>query len=246
MALHPKSCELDPIPAHLFRKGFQYIIEFLTFLFNKSMTLGEFPETWKCAVLRPLIKGTNLPTVNANYRPVSNLSFISKVLEKLVLGQLMDHCSAHELLPLHQSAYHPNHSCETVLMKLMDDILWNMERNQTTAALFLDLSAAFDTVDHDILHQTLDRTYQIKGQCLHWFDSYLQPRMCKMSIGSAYSLVQTMDYLYHRAPAWDQPYSQCMLAHWHPSSQDQIISMVMQMTIQSPGPSTSQNQVRKN
>ena len=194
LSLHPKSCELDPIPVKLFRDVFEYILEFLIFIFNKSLETGWFVSDWKCAVLQPLIKGSNLPTNTNNYRPMSNLNFLSKVLEKLVLSQFMSHCNDHDLLPEHQSAYRPHHSCEIVLIKIMDDILWGMENGKVTAMLFLDLSAAFDTVDHYILHKTLRDSYNVQGKCLEWFDLYLQPWECKTAIGLAYSGTKTMNF----------------------------------------------------
>ena len=84
--------------------------------------------------------------VKSSYRPVSNLSYISKLVEKVMLEQIIIHCNAHNLLPNYQSAY--NRSCKTVLLKLTNDLLWSMERKNVTALNALDLSAAFDRVDH--------------------------------------------------------------------------------------------------
>lgn len=145
-------------------------------------------------MLRPLIKDKSLANVNSNYRPVSNLPFLSKVLEKLVLVQLHQHASVHDTLPSHHSAYRKGYSCETVLAKILDDILWSMERSNVRVTLFLDLSAAFDTVDHSILHDTLERSYGITGTCLKWLDSYLQPRYCRTAVGSAYSETKEMSF----------------------------------------------------
>ncbi len=187
MKLKPKSCELDPLPASLFRSIVDYILDFLTMVFNKSLESGCFVKHWKCGVLRPLIKGRNIPCVQPNYRPVSNLPFLSKVLEKLALEQIHTHCQAQNVFPAHQSAYRDHHSCETVLAKITNDLLWSMERNQVRATLFLDLSAAFDTVDHEIMHQTLHDSYGIQGTSLQWIQSYLEPRYCKTAVGHQYS-----------------------------------------------------------
>ena len=91
----------------------KHIVDFLKVAFNRSLQLGQFIQHWKCVVLRPLIKGKNIPNVKANYRPVSNLPFLSKVLEKIVLQQVNSHCQVNNLFPAHQSAYRPGHSCET-------------------------------------------------------------------------------------------------------------------------------------
>ena len=90
-----------------------------------------------------------LELICMNYRPVSNLSFLSKLLEKCVLLQFNTHCTENNL-PGYQSAYREHFSCETALVKLMDDILCNMEGKELKALVAIDLSAAFDTVDHDV------------------------------------------------------------------------------------------------
>ncbi len=117
---------------------------------------------WKHSVLKPLLKGTNLPRQEKkNFRPVSNVLFLSKVLEKVALEQIHRHCEDESLLPDYQSAYHPGYSCETALAKINLDLLWAMETQQVTAMIFLDLSAAFDTVDHQILHTVFHDTFNI-------------------------------------------------------------------------------------
>ena len=91
----------------------------------------------------------------SNYRPLSNLSFMSKVAEKVILMQFTRHCGGNKLLPAYQSTYRKKHSCETSLVKLVDDLLWAMEEQLVTAVVILDLSAAFNTVDHDLLLDVL-------------------------------------------------------------------------------------------
>ena len=109
--------------------------------------MGIFANNWKTAIIKPLFKKAGLDLICKNYRPVSNLSFLSKILEKCALLQFNDHCIANNLLPDYQSANREHFSCETALVKLMDDILWNMEQQKITAVVAIDLSAAFDTVD---------------------------------------------------------------------------------------------------
>ena len=92
-----------------------------------------------------------------SYRPISNLGFICKILEKVALEQFTEHCNKNSLLPEYQSVYMKNHSCETSLVKLVNDILWGMENQPVTAVVILDLSAAFNTVDHDLLLEVLEK-----------------------------------------------------------------------------------------
>ena len=94
-----------------------------------------FAKTWKEAIVRPLLKEPGLELVAANYRPVSNHPFISKVVEKCMLTRLNKHCDDNNLLPEYQSAYRKNYSCETAMVKLMDDILWSMETQEVTAVV---------------------------------------------------------------------------------------------------------------
>ena len=108
-----------------------------------------------------------------NYRPVSNLSFLSKLVEQCMLKELLQHCEDNHLLPNFQSAYRANYSTETSLVKLVNNILRSMEHRQIMTVVLLDLSAAFDMVDHDILLSILNKQFGICGKALEWFNSYL-------------------------------------------------------------------------
>ena len=97
------------------------------------------------------------PIQGPNYRLASNLGFIFKIVEKVTLEQLTKHCNRNSLLPEYQSAYRKNHSCENSLIKLVNDILWGIEKQVVMAVVILDLSAAFDIVDHDLLLEVLEK-----------------------------------------------------------------------------------------
>ena len=140
-----------------------------------SLANGEFCEDWKVAVVKPLLKNPSLDLINKNYRPISNLPFISKLVEKCMLKQLLEHCENHNLLPDFQSAYWKHYSMETSLIRLTNDILWSMERQHITSLTILDLSAAFDTVDHDIPLQILEQKFGFCDKALKWFQNYMRP-----------------------------------------------------------------------
>ena len=104
------------------------------------------------------------------------LPFISKILEKVVLTQLQKHLSENDLLAIKQSAYRKNHSTETALLSVVGGLLRNADDRPVSVLALLDLSEAFDTLDHPILLQRLETTFGISGTVLHWFASYLKGR----------------------------------------------------------------------
>ena len=114
-----KACGLDPIPTWLVKEFVQHLAPFLTFLFNRSLLQSQFPENFRIAEVTPILKKPTLdPSVLGSYRPISNLPFISKVLERAVNERMLLHLHANGLLPEHQSAYRRSHSTETALLKV--------------------------------------------------------------------------------------------------------------------------------
>ena len=103
------------------------------------------------------------------------------------MDHVNEHCNLYKLLPDYQSAYHYGYSCETAIIKFVNDLPWTMENQQVTAVMALDLSPAFDTVDHEILLSVLKHNFGLEDTVLNWFDSYLHPRSCKVNIGKEYS-----------------------------------------------------------
>ena len=194
MSLSTKSCELDIVPTRLLKEILPSVLPIITKIVNLSLEKGVFAEAWKTAIIRPQIKKIGLELTSANYRPVSNLSFLSKVLEKAALQQFMQYSDVNGLMPDYQSAYRPNFSCETALVKLMNDLLWSMENQEVTALMAIDLSAAFDTVDHNVLLSVLNVKFGIEGAVLSWFDTYLRPRCCQVIINSVFSETKNLSY----------------------------------------------------
>ena len=140
-----------------------------------------------------IVKKAGLGLISSNYRPVSNLVFLSKVLEKVVLEQFTTYCDTHKLIPDYQSVYMKYFSCETSIIKVVNDILWNFENQEVCAMCMIDLSAAFDMVDHDILLQFLQSRFGVSCSALACFDSYLWPRFCKVNVGTKYSTNRLLD-----------------------------------------------------
>ena len=126
-----KSCELDVVNTEILKEGMDYILQEITDLVNFSLPYGQFPRKWKTSIVRPMIKKINSRNLDfslQNFRPINNVNFLSKVLEKIALNQIMKHCDS--LMPDYQSAYRKFYSCETVLVKLVNDILWAMEHKK--------------------------------------------------------------------------------------------------------------------
>ena len=182
-----KSCELDPIPAQLLNQCLPELIPHIAHIINLSLAQGIFPEPFKEAIVRPLLKKPNLDLIMKNYRPVSNLQFISKVCEKVVAAQLMQHVEDNHLLEVLQSAYRPGHSTESALLRVQNDILMAMDQQQVVVLILLDLSAAFDTIDHEVLLNRLRLRCGIDGVVLDWIASYLQGRYQEVSVDGVHS-----------------------------------------------------------
>ena len=125
----PKSCELDPIPSKLLIECLDSILPSLTDLFNSSLASGIFPQCFKSALVTPILKKRCLDHNDFNnYRPVSNLCFIAKILEKLVLSQVSSYLNSHNLYNTCQSAYRPGHSTETALLKVVNDLFLSLNK----------------------------------------------------------------------------------------------------------------------
>ena len=149
-----KQCEQDTLPASLIKENMDWITEHMHVIINKSLQTGTFPQSWKKALVKPLIKSLKNGTADKNYRPVSNLKFFSKLIESAALQQIVHHSKKYNLLPQNQSAYQKGYSCETMLIKLADNILNGMENREISAVIACDLSTAFDTVNYEVLLTT--------------------------------------------------------------------------------------------
>lgn len=179
-----KSCDLDPIPASVLYDCLNEITPIVTDIINKSLSSGIVPQHFKHALVKPLLKKSNLDlNCLKNYRPVSNLPFLSKVLERIVLKQLLQHLEFHNLLEPFQSAYRKCHSTETALLRVVNDLFQASDSGRVSILSLLDLSAAFDTIDHAILKMRLHTTFGCSGTVLDWFSSYLSGRIQSVSIG---------------------------------------------------------------
>ena len=169
-----KTCALDPAPTELVKKHAATLIPVIACVINSSLNSGVVPSDLKQAYVTPLLKKQGLDQNKlANYRPVSNLSFLSKLLERVVLRQLQKHLIENDLIEKRQSAYRSSHSTETALLDVTCNLLDEADKGKISILSLLDLSAAFDTIDHNILLGRLQTTFGIQGKALAWFESYM-------------------------------------------------------------------------
>ncbi|KAK3755485.1 hypothetical protein QZH41_001053 [Actinostola sp. cb2023] len=186
-------CSLDPIPTWLLKSCSEELIPIITRMINLSLQDGVVPENWKVALIKPLLKKLGLDATFGNFRPVSNLSFISKAAEKTVVSQLFKHCAENAPLPANQSSYRQFHSTETALLRVQSDIFMSMDRQEITLLVLLDLSAAFDTIDHEIMLEVLQSDFGVIGDALKWMKSFLSGRKQHVVINDQSSKAFNMD-----------------------------------------------------
>lgn len=177
-----KTSQSDPIPAFLLRSSVKLLTPSILHLVNTSLTTGSM-EGMKESIIVPILKKTGLDIDElSNYRPVCGGLYIDKLIQRNVLVQLNDHMDSNDLHIPYQSGYKSYHSCETVLLGIVDDILLNLDKGSCSILLLLDLSAAFDTVDHDKLIAILSNELGLGDIVLEWFKSFLYGRTQATSI----------------------------------------------------------------
>ena len=183
----PKSCALDPFPTTILKQCSDIVAPLVQHIINMSLSQGHMPTMLKKAIVTPLLKKSSLERICKNYRPVSNLPFLGKLIEKAVCNQFSTYISDNDLSEPLQSAYKQYHSTETALVKILNDVLLELDNRNIVMAGFLDLSAAFDTVDYNVLFQRLETSYALNGTVMDWFRSYLQDRTQTVSIAGCNS-----------------------------------------------------------
>ena len=182
-----KASPSDQLPAFLMKECADILVPYWTSLVNLSLSLPSF-NGLKHANVVPSLKKTGLDqeTLN-NYRPISLLPFVSKLTERVVLKQLNAHMSKNNLHVPNQYGYKKHHSTETVLLKLYNDIMVGIDQKFGVVVLLIDLSAAFDTVDHKLLLNILEFRFHITSSALLWFKAFLTGRTQNVKIGESYS-----------------------------------------------------------
>jgi retron-type reverse transcriptase len=186
-----KSSGIDGFSVKLLKLAAPYVCHSIAYICNLSLRTSVYPTDWKLAKVTPIFKAGDKLDVG-NYRPISVLPLISKIIERAVHNQLYSYLTSMNILLDNQSGFRSNHSTETTLNDVQDFILKNMDNGQATGAIFLDLKKAFDCVNHALLIEKLSN-YGIKGITLEWFKSYLGNRAQAVNINATLSDFKNID-----------------------------------------------------
>ena len=186
-------CNSDPFPTNLIKLNLDILISVITNLVNKSLTSEEFLKDWKISIIKPLIK-KETSTKLSNYRPINNLSFMSKVIERSTFKQLNNYLNTNKLVPTYISGYRQDYRTETALLKLCSYILNGMEHQELTCLIAMDLPAAFDMVHHNILLNVLSSYYNISNIALKWITPYLSGRQAYINVHNLDTDRHLMDF----------------------------------------------------
>ena len=169
-----KQCEHDSIPTWLLKKIATTVAPSILSIFNLFFATGKVQCQFKHAYVTPFLKKSDLDQETlSSYRPISNLSVFSKLLERIVLPRIVIYLNNKNLLPSFQSAYRRHHSTETALLKVFTDILEAADNKKISLLVLLDLLSAFDLIDHQILIRRLNESFGLNDLTFEWFRNYL-------------------------------------------------------------------------
>ena len=187
-----KSTGLTNIPACLLKDGCNALAKPLTILMNRSLAEGSIPSEWKHAIVTPVHKSGS-KTDAANYRPISVLPVFVKILERAVHNMVYRYLQDNQLLSTYQSGFRPLHSTGTCLIDTTNKLLLNIDRGLLTGMVFLDLSKAFDTLDHERMREKLSQI-GFNESAVVWFDDYLTNRTQSIALNCVVSDPQSLQY----------------------------------------------------
>ena len=191
-----KATGLDKVPVRLLKLCVKEIADSLTSIINLSFETATFPDIWKIACVTLIFKSGD-KSVELNYQPISILPFIAKICERHVHVTFLSWHQKFRLLIENQSAYMKNHSCVTALIDVNDTLLLNTDKGDINGLLMLDLSKAFDLINHDLLLKKLE-LYVLSETTLSWFNSYLRVRKQAVAINGKFLIFLISHMVFHK------------------------------------------------
>lgn len=186
LSIKSNAVGVDGISLRFIKLILPSVIGALTHIINHSLTSRVFPSQWKIANIIPTAKKKD-PTMPHDYRPISILPALSKVFEKFLANQIVDHLTKHKLLTDFQSGFRKHHSCATAMLKIIDDIREKYDNGEITILVLLDFSKAFDTLNFDVLLTKLDKYYGFDKDSIELLKSYLSNRFQIVATNSTVS-----------------------------------------------------------
>lgn len=194
-SMKSKQCSHDPIPTYMIKEHALIMASVLCEIINLSLHSATFPDDFKHGILKPKLKHHSLDQeMMNNYRPLTNLQFLLKLIEKCVHSQFDAHLASNNLHETFQSAYKANHSIETAMLRIYNDVVMSLGAKKSVLLLTSDISAAFDTIDHDVLLSRLKHRLGVTGKAHDWFRSYLTARKQSVQLESTVSHTQMLNY----------------------------------------------------
>ena len=190
----------DGITARRLKDAAPVIAKPITYLVNLTISTGLIPTEWKDRRVTPICKSGARNDVN-NYRPISVLPPVSRIMERAIQVQFLAFLTEHDLLSDYQSGFRKKHSTETAVVYLTDYILEHMDRQMITGAVYIDLKKAFDLVDHEYLLFKLEH-YGVRGSSLDWFRNYLTTRTQRVQFGNDMSSTRAIRFGVPRVQFW--------------------------------------------
>ena len=172
----------DDLSAFFLRNYSYSLAPNITYIFNLSISNHTFPSLWKHANVTPVYKKKGVKTDTGNYRPISILPILGRLLEKIVARQLQDHCDLNQIIPNEQFGFRKKSSCELALLAAQDKWLQDMDSGAYVGAIMIDMAKAFDSVQHNLLLEELT-TIGCSENAVNWFTSYLSNRKQRVRVG---------------------------------------------------------------
>ncbi len=191
MKLDPrKPAGPDNFAVYYLKLAAVFTAEPLTYIYNITLNSKEIPQIWEMAHVLSLLKGGELSSLS-NYRPISNLSPLAKILESLVSDQLKDFLHSNSVLSCYKSGFRKSHNTVTAATKVVNDIIKALDGKPHCTSLFIDLSEAYDTVDHDVLRRRLV-SIGLLDSAVAWFSNYLSDRTQCVKVDSCFFDILTV------------------------------------------------------